>query len=133
MQDNVITLAVDSANNGTLVDFALTRTAEELNRTTYEFPDHTVASRKTMHLYRTYAKRSGNSRGSTKCALKVTLDASVANADGSGSLVLPVIGEISFSVPVGTDQATLVYLRQVLIAALDRDDVVGKLVEKLHI
>lgn len=84
---------------------------ESINRSTYtENGVHTLTSRSLMQLYRTYPKRNGNSRGSSKTSVKFTLDVSVPNADGSGNIVLPVIWEISGSVPVGGEAAAVAKL-----------------------
>jgi hypothetical protein len=58
-----------------------------------------------VQFYRTFAKRSGASRGSRKCSIKVTQDVDVPNAQGDGTIRMPLIGQLSFSIPEGTDQS----------------------------
>lgn len=113
MQGNKIVIATGlSGITDDCPDMTLTRSEETVNRTTYTLAEtHTLASRDIVQLYRTYPKRAGASRGSSKCAIKVTTDISVPNADGSGDIVLPLIGEASFSLPVGVTDAQLVILR----------------------
>lgn len=133
MQPNTITLAVDVANNSTLVNQEYSRHDEQTNRSTYNGPTHTLVSRDTLQFYRTYPVRSGNFLGSAKSALKFTKDVSVPNADGSGEIVLPLIAEVSFSLPVGTTAAEALALRQAIVAILDRDDLMVPLNETLSI
>lgn len=133
MQANTITLSVDPANDGNPENQAFLRSEETANRTTYIGPGHTLASRNIMQLYRTYPKRSGESRGNSKSSVKFTLDIEVDNASGSGTIVLPLIGEVSFSVPVGTTPAQTQELRQQLLAVLDDETVAAALVDILQI
>lgn len=134
MQEGTITLTVDTENDGVNpATQVLTRAEETVNRTTYEFATHSLVAKDIVQFYRTYPKRSGNSRGNAKCAIKVTTDVSVDNADGSGEIVLPLIGEVSFSIPVGVTPAQTMVLRQRLVSLLDDDDVSGVLNDSLHI
>jgi hypothetical protein len=133
MQDNVITLSVDAANDGSPVNQDYSRHHETTDRTTYIGTTHTEAEREQFQLYRTAAKRSGVSRGSRKCAIKFTQDVSVLNADGSGDIVLPLIGEVSFAIPLGVTDAQLVELRQRLVSILDDDSIAGSLMSTLEI
>lgn len=133
MQANTITLAVDIANNGTTVDLPLSRHEEALNRSTYVSDENTPDSRDTLQLYRTAHKRNGEFRGASKTSAKFTTDISVANASGSGNITVPLIGEVSFSVPVGATSAQTMELRQRIIALLDDDTIAGGLVDLLSI
>lgn len=97
----------------------LTRVEETVNRSTYEETTshtggavHSVTNRNQVQFYRTYPKRSGSSRGASKLAVKFTRDIAVANADGSGNIVLPLIGEVSFSIPVGATHDQVSNLRR---------------------
>jgi hypothetical protein len=127
MQSNSITLAVDLANSGSTTNKVYSRFEEQVNKTTYNGPGHTLSERVTMQFYRTLPKRAGNFLGSAKTAVKFTFDKKVDNADGTGELVAPLIVECSFSVPVGVSPADTVILRQTLLAILDRDDVMAAL------
>jgi hypothetical protein len=128
MQDNVITLAIDTANTGSTTDVDFTRNEELTNRSTYVQKDtHTLAHRYQVQFYRTYPKRSGASLGSRKYAVKITQDFDVPNADGSGSITLPAIVDCQFSLPVGMTVAQSLLMRQGMVALLDRDDIMTDL------
>lgn len=129
MQANTITLPVDVLNNGTTVDELFTRHEETVNRTTYRGPAHTVASRNILQLYRTFPKRSGLYLGALKVATKFTQDVLVPNADGSGDIAVPIIVDVSYSLPVGVTAAQAKAARQRAIALTDMDTVLGPLNE----
>jgi len=113
-QPNTVTLT-DTFSEGHVYE----RQEENVNRTTYISGDeHELDSRNQFQLYRTYAKRNGNSRGASKSAIKLTVDISVPNASGDGNIVLPAICECSFSLPLGiTDQT--------------RQDILGRMAQLL--
>jgi S1-C subfamily serine protease len=95
------------------VDHNYTRDEVVVNKTTYISSDeHVLDDRQQMQFYRTRAKRNGNSRGSSKVAVKLTDDVAVLNVAGDGNNVLPAILEISASLPLGISDAE----RQDLIA-----------------
>lgn len=127
MQANEITIQSDIANDENLVSKTYRRTRYANTQSLYQGPSHTVASRNQLQFYVTDAKRSGESRGIQKCALKLTRDMSVENASGSGDIILPEIGSINFSLPVGVTAAETKELRQDLIAILDDDEIMGRL------
>lgn len=116
MQPNTLTLAVDTANNGTTSNKVFTRQDLVNNRSTYVGPGHTLASRNVLQLYRTFPKRAGTFLGSAKTAVKFTKDISVANADGSGEIQAPLIAELSLSAPVGATDAELLEIVMHLVA-----------------
>lgn len=132
MQDNTITLAVDVANNGTSVDQVFNRYLEETNRTTYRGPGDTLVERNQMAFYRTPPKRSGNYLGSAKSGVKLTLDIDVVQADGTTTKA-PIIVDLSFSVPVGANPVVSKNRRQHALAVLDREDIIGKLMDALEV
>lgn len=131
MLDNKITLAVDVLNNGTPVDQAFRRFDEYQNRTVYTGPSHTLDSKDTMTLYRTPPKPSGNFRGTAKTSIKFSRDSVILGRDGV-NVIAPEIGEINFSLPVGTSPADAIILRQRMIAALDHAFIVA-LTEQLEV
>lgn len=131
MLENIITLAVDKLNNGTLVNQAFRRFDEYQNRTVYTGPSHTLDSKDTMTLYRTPPKPSGNFRGTAKTSIKFSRDSVILGRDGV-NVIAPEIGEINFSLPVGTSSADAIILRQRMIAALDHAFVVA-LTEQLEV
>lgn len=135
MINSPIELDVDVANNDTIVEQVLVNAGPDtINRSTFEFSGtHSLVARDIVQFYRTYPKRSGQSRGSAKCAMKFTTDIAVNNSDGSGDIVLPLIGEVSFSLPVGVTPAQTMSLRQRIVSLLDLDDVAAKLMDLLHI
>jgi len=124
MLANELSYSAVFINESTLADtsseqITLTRLEESVNRSTYgETISHTggvvhsVPARNQVQFYRTYPKRSGTSRGAAKLTVKFTRDISVPNADGSGSIVLPLIVEVNFSIPVGASHAQISNLRR---------------------
>jgi len=126
MQPNTITLAVDTANSGSTTNKAYDRHEELVNRTTYSGPDHSFSTVNTMQLYRTNPVRSGSFLGAAKTSVKFTKAVTVASAEGEDTS-FPLIGEVSFSIPVGTDVAIVKELRQTILALLDRDDIMDPL------
>lgn len=132
MQDNEITLAVDVAHNGTLVNKVYTRMDQYMNRTVYTSDEHSFATLDTLTLYRTFPKASGNYPGQAKAALKFSKIALVPGIDGS-NVFGPFIVEVSFSMPVGATTALQLEMRQRAVALLNRDDVLTNLCNKLEI
>lgn len=132
MQDNTITLAVDVANNATLVDIDFTRFDQYVNRTVYTAETHTLANPDTLTLYRTFPKASGNYPGQAKAATKFSRNIVVTGLDGS-NVIGPQIIEVSVSNPVGASLAQQLEMRQRAMALLDRDDVMVGLTSQLEI
>lgn len=130
MQADKITLAVDVQNNGTPVNQEFVRSNEEINRTVYSGPGHSLISRNQLVLTRSYPKRTGNYYGAAKSAIKFTRDLAVAQADGTTTQA-PLIMEVSVSMPVGSPTPDLLALRQHLVAILDNDTVCNDLQAKL--
>lgn len=132
MQPDVITLAVDVANNATLVNQVYDRFDYFQNRSIYIGPNHSVASPNTLTLYRTAPKQSGNFKGMAKVAAKFSEAQSVEAVDGTDHSV-PYIFEISEAIPVGTSAAKRKELRQRAIALLDNDAIMDDLDGQLMI
>lgn len=132
MQINEFTLAVDTANTGSTTNKTYKRYEENLNRSKYIATGHTLSSRDTLDLYRTFPKVSGNFRGVAKSAIKFTTDFTVGGVDGN-DVVAPVIVECSFSVPVGITAANTLEKRQQLVALLDNDSIMAALMDQLEI
>jgi len=133
MQDNTITLSVDSANDGNPANQAFVRSRYNLTKSLYTGSGNTVDSRNQLTFTASDPKRSGESRGIAKSALKFTLDVAVLNSSGSGNITLPCIAEVSFAVPVGTTPAQTMEMRQRLVALLDDDAVMAKLMDNLEV
>lgn len=123
MQPNVITLPVDTLNNGTPTDESYTRYDAYQNRATYIGASHTADSRDTLTLYRTFPTKNANFKGVMKTSVKFSKDIAVAGVDSSTSLTAPIIFEVNCSIPVGATDAEILLARQRLIALLDLDSV----------
>lgn len=123
MLDNTITLTLP--NGGTPVDVPIARIDVLQNRSVYHEPTHSTIMRKTVGFYRTLPKRSGDFLGVAKSAVKSTLDMTVANAKGE-PVVSPMIGEISFSIPIGAVEADIDNLLDRLEALIKRRSVIKR-------
>jgi len=121
MQDNQLSLNVDPANDATIVAETYSRFQQFENRSVYIGSTHVPEARDMVALYRTFPTKSGNFKGVSKSAVKITEDVEVAGVDSATTLTAPIIIDISFSVPVGTPNAELVNARQRAIALLDDD------------
>lgn len=107
MQPNTIAYTFDHDNDGgttAAVSVTLTRHAEELNKSTYRTGSHSTEVPDTVNFYRTAAKRSGEFLGAQKVSVKRTKTFEVETASG-GATKAPVVGELSFSIPVGVTNA----------------------------
>jgi hypothetical protein len=122
MLPNSITLAVDEANTGSTTNHVLSRAEEGASKSVYYDADHTVAARNEVAFARTFPKQSGNFYGTLRTNVKFTKDITVPGVNGE-NIKTPVIGEASFSFPVGVDNATATLIRQKLVAMLDYDAV----------
>lgn len=132
MQNNSITLAVDTANTGVTSSQVYTRLSEETNKSLYGRADHSLDHRHEMTFLRKYPVRSGNFKGTAKPTVKFTDSVQVAGVDGNNVDCL-LVGEVSFNIPVGVSDAALLEFRQRLIAALDTDSVMTALMSRLEI
>lgn len=121
MQADQLSINVDAANNATVVAEVYDRRDEFQNRSVYIGADHLPEERNELVLYRTYPTKSGNFKGTLKSALKFTQDIEVPGVDSSTNLTVPMICEVSFSLPVGVTAAEACHIRQRVIAALDDD------------
>jgi hypothetical protein len=122
--DDVVLKDESTGADLSAADYVLRRHEETINRTTYvDDTTHSVASRDQVQFYRTFPKRAGSSRGSSKCAVKFTRDVLVPNASGDGDIVLPLIGEVTFSIPVGVSNHVLFNLREKMEQVLAQESV----------
>jgi len=127
MQDNTITLAVDTANTGSTTATAYSRYTEELNRSTYIGATHVPNGNvDTLTFGRSMPTKNGTFLGTGKTQAKFTRTVSVLASDGT-TLKVPLIIDINFSVPVGTTSGDVVKLRQTAIALLDTDTIMNLL------
>lgn len=121
MQANQLTLSVDAENTGNPANEVYTRYEEYQNRASYIGASHTPDDRDLLALYRTFPTKTGNFKGTAKSSVKFTKDVEVAGVDSSTTLTVPIIIEVSFSVPVGAAAADVKHARQRAIALLDTD------------
>lgn len=133
MLDNTITLSVDTTNDDTPENHVFTRYDEYQNRSVYNGPDHSLDTKELLTIYRTPPKPSGNFKGVAKSALKFARDVDVEGKDSTTTVAAVELGEISFSIPIGTTAADAMILRQRMIAALDDDALMVKIMENLEI
>lgn len=127
MLPDTITLNVDEANNSVNVSTTWTRVDFFNTRSVYNAAGHSVVERDLLNFYRTAPTKSGNYNGVAKCALKITDDVSVPGVDTTTTVVAPLIGEVAFSVPVGSTAVQQKKLRQRIIALLDDEATMAKL------
>lgn len=127
MLPDAITLNVDETNTSTQVSTTWTRTDFLNTRSVYHAGSHSLLLRDTLDFYRTFPSKSGNFNGTAKCSFKITDDAIVDGVDSTTSLVAPIIGQVSFSIPVGASDVDCLKLRQRIIALLDSDATMNKL------
>lgn len=120
-----ITLSVDPENTGVSVDMLFTNFQRFENRSTYVGETSSPDKVDTLQFYRTLPKSNGNFKGTAKAAVKRTLGIVVSGVDGVAQLQAPVIGEVSFSIPVGATMAQVKKLCQELVSVLDSDALVN--------
>jgi hypothetical protein len=127
MLSNEITTQVDLLNTGVTTERVISRYDELPGRSTYIFSEHTPAKRHMVTFSRSQPKRAGNFKGVGKSSVKFTEDVDVPGFDSATNVSAPIIAEVSFSIPVGTDPAAILVTRQMLIAMLDNDSVMDQL------
>jgi len=133
MQANTLTLAVDTANDGTTTDHVYTRIREVENKSVYNGPGGSVSNRKELAFLRKDPKRSGNSQGVSSAEARFTEEVSVPGVEDSSNVSHLLTGSVSFRIPVGVSSADLLTFRQKIIALLDDDTVMGALMDNLEI
>jgi hypothetical protein len=131
--DASYTLPVDTLNNGTPTNQTVTEQDRFQDRSVYKWPLHSLTMRDLLSFFRAKPTRNGNFHGVAKSSFKVTTDQVVAGVDSTTNVTAPLIGEVSFSLPVGTTAANAKILRQRLIAVLDNDALMVKLMEQVEI
>ena len=115
----VITLPVDVANNGTLVNTQANLFEGVPGRKEYHFAAHSFTMRDQLIFTRSLPKANGNFAGTRKASVKITKDQMVPGVDASTDVKAPGIIEISSSLPVGFSPSSALELRQRCIAILD--------------
>lgn len=123
MLNTTITLSVDKANSGTVVNEVFTYdTHINPNKSMYYGDLHSVDSKETLVFSRVQNKVNGNFKGVFRTSQKYTRDVEVLGVDGS-TLKVPAITECSDSFPVGMSDALKKEIRQYMIALRDNDSV----------
>jgi len=133
MQADQLVLSVDAANDGNPANQTYKRYQEFENRSVYISSAHLPESRDMIGLYRTFPTKSGNFKGVSKSAIKLTEDVEVAGVDSSTTLTSPIIFEMSFSVPVGATAAQIVGVIQRGLPMLDNDTLITSIVQQLEV
>lgn len=127
-QPNVITISVDTLNDGTaIVDEVYTRYDDYPTRSIYIGANHSVSAQDTLTFYRTEPRKSGNFNGAAKVSYKFTRTHVVDGVDGISQLIVPFIKEVKYSIPVGISQADCLLGRQSVIALTDLDAIMTPL------
>jgi len=104
MIQDILTFATNTLH-GLTADTVYTKFGgNQNNRSDFIGAGHTTVARNQLQLYRTFAKRNGEVLGSRKAAMKFTKDVLVDNASGTGQVRLPLILEVSMSIPEGTSE-----------------------------
>lgn len=117
--DDLVLKNEETGADSAAADYVLRKQETTVNRSTYvDDATHVIDRRDMVQFYRTYAKRVGSSRGASKCAVKFTRDIEVPNAAGDGTIVLPLIGEMSFSIPLGANVNAVYNLREKMEALM---------------
>lgn len=128
MQDVIITLPVDVGDTNVTTDEVFRRHEEHLHRSIYIAENHAMDMRKLLTLYRTPPKATTTYKGNMKTAYKFTEDVLILDPLGN-TITGPMIGEVSFSIPVGTPAALrLAFTQRIGAMALHRP-VIGGLID----
>lgn len=134
MQPNEITVAVDVLNNGTTTNKIYQRFDDSTpNKSLYVTSVHTMMSRDTLALFRTFPKPSGNFAGVSRTTIKFSRDVIVPGVDSTTNQTSQIIAEVNFSIPVGINAAQTKEVRQQVIGLLDLDSIMGPLNDSLMI
>lgn len=134
MQPNEITVAVDVLNNGTTTNKIFQRFDDSTpNKSLYVTSVHTMMSRDTLALFRTFPKPSGNFAGVSRTTIKFSRDVIVPGVDSTTNQTSQIIAEVNFSIPVGINAAQTKEVRQQVIGLLDLDSIMGPLNDSLMI
>lgn len=114
MLSNTMTVTVDlSAASGLASEeVVFSRYEEQTNKTLYVGPNHLPSNRDVLQFARSFPTKVGAFKGIQKTSFKLTKDVSVVG-DASNTFVVPLILEVSLSLPVGTDSLLLERARKV--------------------
>lgn len=126
-QSDPLIISVDAANNSLPANETYNRsTSLGENRILYRLDGTDPDDRDELSLARSFPKRSGNFRGVKRTSCKFTKDIAVPGVDGV-NVSTAIIVECSFSIPIGTPDATVLHLRQKVVGMLDNDTIMDKL------
>lgn len=132
MLDNEIVLNVVEVVGNAAVEETFVRFEENLHRTKYIGPGHTLALPYQLDLYRTLPKPQDKFLGVARTSIKLTKNKPVDDAAGQ-QINRPAIAEISFSIPVGMDPNVIFQLRSALADLLTQEPLMTNFVELLSI
>lgn len=124
-----IVLSVDTANSGSTTNETFVVTDPSGGRSSYILDGTDLGDREELVLFGTRPKRAGNFRGVIRSGVKFTKAVSVPGVDATDSIDSDIILNLSASVPVGASETDLVHLRQRLVAILDDDAIMEKVME----
>lgn len=127
MQDNVITLAVDVANNDVLVNAVFTREDFTSNKSTYHGPLYSMTHPDILNFRRSPVHPTSVNKGITKVGIKLSKGMDVEGADGVSEVTLAMIADINFHIPVGVTAADSKEFRMRMAAVLMDDSIMDKL------
>jgi len=101
-----------------------------VNRSTWHGEAHSSTKRDELSLLVSDPKASGNFNGVRKSTVKITRDQEVATAtDMNVDHLAPLIGAISFSVPVGTSDASVMDIIECLRGLLNDQNFINSAVK----
>jgi len=127
-----LTFNVDVLHDTNLVAkvFEYARSLRDGMKSLFFGPDNTTSEPDTLSFEVTDPKQNGNFRGVTRPKIVRTRTAVVDGVDETTQLVQPLIGKLEFSIPVGTLPADILLLRQEIVAILNDDTVMDKLMKR---
>lgn len=124
MLANSITLAVDTANNGTTVNETWSRMSYGTNDSLYVGPlNNTGIIRDQLRFTRSYPQKSGNFAGYLVSTAKFVREIEVEGVDVTTLEKRPITVELRIVVPAGATTAEVIEARQRMLALMDNDTI----------
>lgn len=124
MLPNSITLAVDTANNGTTANETWSRTSYGTNDSLYVGPlNNTGIIRDQLRFTRSYPQKSGNFAGYLVSTVKFVREIEVEGVNITTLEKRPITVELRVVVPAGATTAEVVEARQRMLALMDNDTI----------
>lgn len=125
----------DDNDDGTTPVLNESFTRWQTNGTTksiYMHSAHNLSVRDLLTFYVTFPKTNGTFKGMAKSAFKFSKDVTVLNNVGE-EIIVPIIGQCNFSLPVGATAEQAMLIRQRMVAMLNDDAVMVPLMEQLMV